>query len=75
MQPERAQLGIQRETMCCGFSTACGVVSVPDDDDTQRTGDRWKPLVFLAGRALRSCFVRLCVSEGRFVRHFSKLPP
>ena len=35
--------------------------------DTQRTGNRRKPLVSLAGRASCSCFVRLCVSEGRFV--------
>ena len=30
-------------------------------------GNGWKPLVSLTDRASCSCFVRLCVSKGRFV--------
>src|ERR1700720_3414809 len=54
--------------MGCGFPTVCGVVAGPlSVCNTQRAGNRWKPLVSLAGRASCSCFVRLCVSEGSFV--------
>jgi hypothetical protein len=54
--------------MGCGFPTVCGVVaSLSASPPTQRKGNRWKPLVSLAGRASCSCFVRLCVSEERFV--------
>src|SRR5262249_6576797 len=44
-----------------GLRSGSGPLSVPDN------GNRWKPLVSLAGRASCSCFVHLCVSEGRFV--------
>ena len=63
--------------MGCGFPTVCRVVAGPlSVPDTQRTGNRRKRLVSLAGRALRSCFVRLCVSEGGFVTsgQFWKIP-
>jgi len=54
--------------MGCGFPTVCGVVAgLSASLPTQRNGNRWKPLVSLAGRASCSCFVRLCVSERRFV--------
>jgi hypothetical protein len=54
--------------MGCGFPTVCGVVAWPVSvPDTQRAGNGWKRLVSLAGRPSCSCFVRLCVSEGRFV--------
>jgi hypothetical protein len=50
--------------MGCGFPTVCGVVAgLSASPITQRTGNRWKPLVSLAGRASCSLFVRLCVSE------------
>jgi hypothetical protein len=54
--------------MGCGFPTVCGVVAwLSASPTTSEPGNGWKPLVSLTDRTSCSCFVRLCVSEGRFV--------
>jgi len=67
-QPERAQPGIQRKQWVVDFRRSAGwwrglsASPIPSEP-----GNGWKPLVSLTDRASCSCFVRLCVSEGRFV--------